>query len=65
MVLEQGACEEPVRDVLRRADPGSPESESAGLLLAAMRRAGNRSGLSLTDREREVLRLVRNCHDDP
>ena len=39
MVLEQGGCEEPVREYLRRADPSSPESESARLVLAAMRRA--------------------------
>ena len=58
MVVERAACEEPVREFLRRADPDSPESGSAKLLLAAMRRAGERSGPSLTDREREVLRLL-------
>ncbi len=58
MVLERVACEAPVREFLRRADTDSPESRSANLLLAAMRRAGDRSGLSLTDREREVLRVL-------
>ena len=58
MVMDRDACEEPVREVLGRADPGSPECESARLVLAAMRRAGDRSGVWLTDRERQVLRLL-------
>ena len=58
MVLEREACEAPLRRFFRRADPGAAESGTAQLLLAAMRRAEDRSGLSLSDREREVLRLL-------
>ena len=58
MVLDRDACDEPVREFLCRADPGSREAKNARLVLAAMRRAGNPSGLSLSDREREVLRLL-------
>ncbi|MXY16113.1 MAG: hypothetical protein F4Y57_03700 [Acidobacteria bacterium] len=58
MVLEREACEAPLRRFLRHAEPGSAEHGNVKLLLAAMRRAEDCSGLSLSDREREVLRLL-------
>ncbi|MDE0038653.1 MAG: LuxR C-terminal-related transcriptional regulator [Gammaproteobacteria bacterium] len=58
MVLEGTACEEPLRWFLLHAGPDATESESAKLLLAQMRRAEDRTGPSLTNREREILRLL-------
>ena len=57
MVLGRSNCEEPLRRLIA-TDPNAPDDRNARLLLAHMRRAGERSGLSLTHRERQVLRLL-------
>ena len=57
MVLDRALCEPPVRRFLT-SSPVAPDDGNARLLLDAMRSAGARSGLSLTDGERAVLRLL-------
>ena len=55
LVRERSACSEPLSRIAAAADD-APHKQNAALLLASMRRAGERSALSLSDRERQVLR---------
>ena len=57
MVLDRALCEAPVRRFLA-SGPDAADAGNARLLLGAMRSAGARADLSLTDRERAVLRLL-------
>ena len=57
MALDRALCEAPVQQFLA-SGPAAADAGNARLLLDAMRSAGARSGLSLTDRERAVLRLL-------
>ena len=56
LVHERATCTDLLSQVA--ADASSPHKEPAEGILAAMRRVGERQGLSLTDRERQVLRRL-------
>ncbi len=56
LVRERTSCMEPVRAFAATA--GSQDARIAESLLAAMGRAANRAAVSVSDRERQILRLL-------
>ena len=56
LVHERATCTDLLSQIA--ADASSPHKEHAGRILAAMGRVEERQGLSLTDRERQVLRRL-------